>query len=171
VTRPQFRTPRPLRAGDKLSEFHSGEDSLDTWLRGYARGNEKAGASRTLVSVTDDESRVAGYYCISSSSLKREESRTELGKGMPSSVPLVVLGRLAVDREFQGMGLGISLLQHATVRALEAADILGIRAILVHALTDDVVPFYERFGFTSFPGAKRSLYLLTADARSTLRSH
>lgn len=95
------------------------------------------------------------------------EGRSLTG-GMPASVPIVLLGRLAVDREFAGRGLGVSLLQHATVRALEAADAIGVRAILVHAINDDVVAFYERFGFTVFPDARRTLYLLTKDARATL---
>lgn len=167
---PEFLTPRPLTVGDKLSKFHSGEESLDTWLRGRARSNERAGASRTLVSATREESRVAGYYCLSASSLQREEGPPSLTAGMPTSIPVVLLGRLAVDLEYQRSGLGVSLLQHATVRALEAAETIGIRAILVHALTDEVVPFYERFGFTRFPGQSHTLYLLTADARATISS-
>lgn len=163
----EFFTPRPLAAGDRLSDFCSGDESLDAWLRGRARGNEKAGASRTSVSVTEDR-RVAGYYCLSSSSLERVEGPAALTTRMPARVPVVLLGRLAVDLDFQGRGLGASLLQHATVRALEAAETIGIRAVLVHALGEDVVPFYERFGFTRFPDQSRTLFLLTADARATL---
>lgn len=87
---------------------------------------------------------------------------------MPSSIPVVLLGRLAVDEEFKGQGLGYSLLQHATGRALEAAETIGIHAVLVHAINDAVVPFYENFGFTPFPDEQRTLYLLTQDARATL---
>ncbi|MGM1018897.1 MAG: GNAT family N-acetyltransferase [Actinomycetota bacterium] len=166
----EFLTPRPLAVGDKLSEFRSGEESLDSWLRGRARNNEKAGASRTMVSVTRDEGRVAGYYCLSSSSLLREEGPPELAAGMPNAIPVVLLGRLAIDEEFQGVGLGFSLLQHATGRALEAADTIGIRAVLVHALSDAAVSFYEKFGFTRFPNQSHTLYLLTKDARATLNS-
>lgn len=164
----EFRTPRPLAVGDKLSEFRCGVESLDIWLRGRARRNEGNGASRTMVSVTG-AGRVAGYYCLSASALERGEGPPALTNGMPSSVPVVLLGRLAVDREFAGLGLGASLLQHATVRALEAAEAIGIHAILVHAVDDEVVPFYERFGFTPIPGESRTLYLLTQDARATLR--
>jgi GNAT superfamily N-acetyltransferase len=164
----EFLSPRPLAVGDRLSEFRSGEDSLDSWLRGRARNNEKAGASRTLVTVTRDEGRVAGYSCLSSSSLEREDGPPELSAGMPTTIPVVLLRRLAIDEEYQGMGLGYSLLQHATARALEAAEAIGIRALLVHALNDDVVAFYEKFGFTRFPNQKQTLYLLTSDARATL---
>lgn len=141
---------------------------MDAWLRGRARTNEKAGASRTMVTVTRDEGRVAGYYCLSSSSLEREDGPPALTAGMPTSVPVVLLGRLAVDEEYHGRGLGYSLLHHATVRALEAADAIGIRALLVHALNDDVVGFYEKFGFTRFPDQNHTLYLLVSDARATL---
>lgn len=164
----EFLSPRPLAAGDKLSEFRSGEDSLDSWLRGRARNNEKAGASRTMVTITRDEGRVAGYYCLASTSLEREDGPPELGAAMPTSIPVVLLGRLAIDEEYQGMGLGYSLLQHATARALEAAEVIGIRALLVHAVNDDVVAFYEKFGFAQFPNQKHTLYLLTSDARATL---
>jgi len=164
----EFRTPRPLAAGDRLSDFRCGDDSLDRWLRGRARNNEIGGSSRTMVSVTA-EGRVAGHYCLSSSSLVRDEGPSPLAAGQPDPIPVVLLGRLAVDEEFAGVGLGRSLLQHATVRAIEAAEVIGIRAILVHALTDDVIPFYERFGYERFPGQSRTLYLLTADARETVR--
>lgn len=77
-------------------------------------------------------------------------------------------GRLAVHREFAGVGLGRSLLQHAVVQAVQAAETIGIRAILVHALTEEVVPLYERYGFTRFPDASHALSLLVADARKTI---
>ncbi|WP_308122833.1 GNAT family N-acetyltransferase [Microbacterium marinilacus] len=143
--------------------------SLDQWLRGRARNNELTGASRTMVSVTD-AGRVAGYYCLSASALQREEAPAELGKGQPDPIPVILIGRLAVDLECKGRGLGVSLLQHATVKAIQAAEIIGTRAILVHALTPEVVPFYERFGFTKFPGTSHTLYLLLDDARATIAS-
>jgi GNAT superfamily N-acetyltransferase len=163
----EFLSPRPIAAGDRISTFHCGQTSLDEWLRNRAIGNEKAGVSRTMVSATRD-GRVAGYYCLSASSLVRDDGPPDLAAGMPTVIPVVLLGRLAVDEEFHGRGLGASLLQHATNRALEAGETIGIRAMLVHALTDDVVPFYERFGFTRFPDHKHTLYLLMKDARATL---
>lgn len=120
-----------------------------------------------MVSITRD-GRVAGYYCLSSSSVVRDEVPTDLSRQQPDAIPVVLLGRLAIDEAFAGRGLGASLLQHATVRAIEAAEAIGIRAILVHAMTEKVVPFYERFGFTRFPGQDPTLYLLLADARKTI---
>ncbi|OII38659.1 GNAT family N-acetyltransferase [Plantibacter sp. MMLR14_011] len=162
-----FRTPRPLATGDVLSDFRCGVDVLDSWLRGYARNNERSGGSKTMVSVTT-EGRVAGYYCLSASSLVREDTPQRLAHRAPDPIPVVLIGRLAIDQEFTGLGLGTALLQHAVLQAISAAEIIGMRAILVHALTDDVIPFYERFGFERFPGSSRALYLLVSDARATL---
>ena len=164
----EFLVPRPIAAGDVVGDFQCGEDQLDSWLRARARSNEHSGASRTMVSVTRT-GRVAGYYCLSSSSVVREDAPSPLARQQPDPIPVVLLGRLAVDREFAGRGVGASLLQHATIRAIEAAETIGIRAILVHATTEHAVPFYERFGFTRFPAQERTLVLLLSDVRRTLR--
>lgn len=87
---------------------------------------------------------------------------------MPEPVPVVLIGRLAVDERYSGQGLGYSLLQHAVITALEAAEAIGIRAILVHALSEPAVSFYKKFGFTRFPGSSMTLYLLCSDAKKTL---
>lgn len=162
----EFLTPRALATGDVLSRFDCGVDSLNSWLRGYARRNDKSGASKTMVSVTRD-GRVAGYYCLSASSLVRDEAPQDLSRGQPDPIPVILIGRLAVDLEYAGHGLGVSLLQHAVIQAIRAAELIGMHAILVHALVDDIIPFYERFGFSRFPGASKILYLRAVDARAT----
>lgn len=120
-----------------------------------------------MVSTTPD-GRVAAYYSIAASSLVRDDAPPSLARAQPDPVPIILLGKLAVDREFAGAGLGASMLQHAVVQAVRAADIVGTRAILVDAIDDAVIPFYERFGFTRFPDSSRTLYLLVADARATI---
>lgn len=120
-----------------------------------------------MVSITRD-GRVAGYYCLSSTSLIRSEAPVVLASRQPDPIPVILLGRLAVDVDFAGQGLGSSLLQHAIVRAVEAAETIGVRAILVHAISDELISFYSRFGFESFPGQERTLFLLTSDARTTI---
>lgn len=87
---------------------------------------------------------------------------------MPDPVPVLLLGRLAVDEQFAGRGLGSSLLADAVSRALAAAESIGAAAMLVHASTDEVVGFYERFGFEQFPASPRTVFLLFSDARKTL---
>ncbi len=124
-------------------------------------------AEEAAAAIRSMRGRVDGLIVLSPH-LDGEKLAGGLAGGMPVSVPIVLLGRLAVDREYAGRGLGFSLLQHATMRALEAADAIGVRAILVHAINDEIVPFYERFGFTAFPEARRTLFFLVQDARATL---
>ena len=165
---PQYHRPRPLAVGDVVSEFDCGIEVLDRWLRGWARHNEAAGGSRTYVSVATGTDRVAGYYCLSASSIVRSEAPGAVARSMPDPIPVALLGRLAVDRRDAGAGLGASLLQDAVRRAIQASETLGMRALIVNAKDDDVVPFYERFGFRRFPdGSERILFLKIADALKT----
>lgn len=164
-----YRTPRPLKAGDIISEFECGHEPLDRWLRGWARHNQVSGASRTFVSVTSDTEHVAGFYCLSASSLVRAEAPGALSRNMPDPIPVVLIGRLAVDRRHAGKGLGGSLLQHAVLQSVRVAETIGMRAIIVHAKDDRAAAFYERFGFSPFPdGSTRALYLRAADAVATV---
>ncbi|WP_434318772.1 GNAT family N-acetyltransferase [Leifsonia sp. P73] len=166
----QYHRPRPIKAGDIASEFDCGVEVLDRWLKGWARHNEAAGGARSYVSVTDDTTHVAGYYCLSASSIARADAPGALSRNMPDPIPVALLGRLAVDRRHAGVGLGASLLQDAALRAIQASETLGIRALVVDAIDEGVVPFYERFGFRRFPGSRRILYLRIADALKTAAS-
>ena len=133
--------------------------------------NEQTGASRTFVSVDDDSGAVAGYYCLSASSLLQEDAPGVLRRNMPDPVPIILIGRLAVAIRFQGIGLGASLLQHAVLKGIEASRIVGARAFIVDALDESAEQFYRRFGFTLMPPAsKRAMYLLAKDAEATVRS-
>lgn len=160
----EYESPRPLRAGDDVSEFSCGTPELDRWLRAWARHNDANGASRTFVSVASGTNRVCGFYCLSAGSLIRAEAPGRLARNMPDPIPVVLLGRLAVDARDAGNGLGSSLLQHAIVQSIRVAQTIGMRAIVVHAKDDRAVAFYERFGFTRFPSSDRTLYLRVADA-------
>ena len=165
----QYQRPRPIATGDIASDFDCGEPALDRWLKGWARHNEASGGSRTYVSVTADTGHIAGYYSLSASSLARAGAPGALARNTPDPIPVALLGRLAVDRRHAGHGLGASLLADAVVRAVQAAESLGIRALIVNAKSDGVVPFYSRFGFTPFPdGSERILYLKIADAVKTI---
>lgn len=115
-----------------------------------------------MVTVTDNDT-VAGYYCLSARARPRQATEP-LAPRQPDPTPIVLLGRLAVDTRFHGHGLGGDLLQRATV---DAAETIGMLAIRVRAITDEVVPFYERFEFTRFPDTSLTLHPLLADVRAT----
>lgn len=132
-----------------LSLFDSGHDSLDEWLRRRARTNQVSGASRSY--VVCDEERVVGYYCLSSGALAATQAPGALRRNMPDPIPMAILGRLAVDRNWQGKGIGAALLQDAVLRTAQAAHIMGIRGLLVHAISEEAKMFYEHYGFTAAP--------------------
>ncbi|WP_137932009.1 GNAT family N-acetyltransferase [Mesorhizobium comanense] len=141
--------PMPLAENHDLELFQSGNESLDQWLRRRARANQVSGASRTYVAAEGE--RVVGYCCLSSGGLDLAAAPGPIRRNMPDPIPMVVLGRLAVDAGWQGKGLGVALLQDAVWRAGHAATILGIRGIFVHAISDEAKAFYEHYGFAASP--------------------
>jgi GNAT superfamily N-acetyltransferase len=167
---PVFRRPRPITPHDDTSAFDCSKPTLTSWLQIRAIRNEEGGASRTFVSIDDETERIAGYYCLAASSLRTEGLPGSLRRNMPDPIPVVLVGRLAVDTAFQGQGLGVSLLQDALLKSIEASRLIGARAVIVYALDDDAVGFYERFGFALVPETARCMYLLVADAEKTLTS-
>ena len=119
--------------------------------------NQLSGASRTYV-VTAGR-KVAGYYCLSSGALALKDAPGAIRRNMPDPVPLAILGRLAVATAWQGRGLGVALLQNAVQRTLQAASILGLRGLLVHAISDAAKAFYEHHGFQASPTHPMTLIL------------
>lgn len=166
-----FGSPRALTVGDRFVTFDCGEPSLNEWLRSRALKNETTGASRTFVTVEAESGDIAGYYCLSASSLALEDVPGRVKRNMPSPIPIILIGRLAVDQRFTGHGLGASLLQDAVLKGIEASRILGARAFVVDALNDHAERFYRKFGFELMPPtAKRAMFLLVADAEATIAS-
>jgi GNAT superfamily N-acetyltransferase len=161
-----YSLPRPILAEDETADFASGEPSLDEWLRRRALTNQAAGASRCFVTCRDG--RVVGYYALATGSVQRITTSRRVGQGMPDPVPVILLGRLAVDQKEQGHGLGSQLLRDAITRAVTAAEIVGVRAILVHALHDRARDFYVHYGFEDSPTDPLHLYLLMKDARALI---
>ncbi|TPI38503.1 GNAT family N-acetyltransferase [Mesorhizobium sp. B3-1-9] len=149
--------PVLLADSHELDFFQSGTDSLDQWLRRRARANQVSGASRTYVIA--EGTRVVGYYCLSSGGLDLVDAPGSIRRNMPDPVPMAVLGRLAVDAGRQGKGLGVALLQDAVLRTGQAAAILGIRGLLVHAISDEAKAFYEHYGFQASPKNPMTLVL------------
>ena len=166
-SRTRLTAPEKLRADHDLSEFTCGEASLDDWLRRRALLNEESGASRCYV-VCASRKKVVGYYALAVGAIAHEQAPGRVKRNMPDPVPVIVLGRLAVDKTFQSRGLGPALLRDAILRTLQAADIAGIRAILVHAISDKARRFYEAHGFVSSPIDQMTLMITVADAAKAL---
>jgi predicted N-acetyltransferase YhbS len=158
-----YGLPRPLREDDDTSTFDSGEPSLDDYLRNRALPNHLSGASRCF--VTCREGQVVGYYALASGSVQHRGLSGRYRRNMPDPVPVILLSRLAVRRKEQGSGLGRGLLRDAIARSVPAADIVGVRALVVHALHDQARAFYLRFDFEPSPTDPLHLLLLMRDAR------
>ncbi len=149
--------PTALTKEARLDEFACGIDSLDDWLKKRAYPNQISGASRTYVVKEND--KVIGYYCLASGALALNSAPSTIRRNMPDPVPVAILGRLAIDKSYQNKGLGVALLQDAVIRTAQAADILGIRGLLVHALSDDAKAFYQHHGFIASPTQPMTLIL------------
>lgn len=156
-----LRAPELLTDAHILAEFDSGTATLDDWLRRRALANQVSGASRIYV-VATEERRVLGYYALASGALVHADAPGRIRRNMPDPVPMAVLGRLAIDRSMQRRGLGAALLQDAVLRVKQAASILGIRGILVHAISEDARAFYEHHGFIASVGNPLTLILSVA---------
>lgn len=149
--------PVLLTADHRFEEFNSGVESLDDWLKRRALPNQISGASRTY--VVAEAKKVLGYYCLASGALELNHAPAGIRRNMPDPVPLAILGRLALDQSWQGKGLGVALLQDAVLRTSQAADIVGIRGLLVHALSVEAKAFYEHHGFAASPTQPMTLIL------------
>lgn len=158
--------PEKLNADHDLSQFNCSEPSLDHWLRSRALQNERSGASRTYVVCA--RGCVVGYYALAASAVAHEEATTRAKRNMPDPVPAILIGRLAIDSRFQGRGIGADLLRDAVLRILQAADIAGVRAVLVSAISLNAKRFYERFGFISSPANPQILMITIKEAARTL---
>jgi GNAT superfamily N-acetyltransferase len=166
VSDPEIGAPETLGADHDLSPFDSGTPALDDWLRRRALRNQESGASRTYTICADR--RVVGYYALAVGAVAHAEATGRTRRNMPDPVPVMVLGRLAIDAGFQGRGLGRALLRDAILRTLQAAEIAGIRAILVHAISEDARRFYERCGFQPSPLDPMTLMITLRDAEQAL---
>lgn len=159
-------TPVPLADHHNLDRFDSGVPSLDEWLRRRARANQTAGASRTFVICEGDD--VAGYYALSSGSISTNDASGRLRRNMPEPIPIVVLGRLAIGRGYQGEGIGRAMVRDAAKRVIVAGDEIGIRGIVVHAISEDAKAFYLALGFLQSPTSDMTLMISIAELKAAL---
>lgn len=162
-----FTAPTRLTAEHDLGDFSCGNAALDSWFRDRALRNEVSGASRSYVTCATGTSAVVGFYTLAASSVLLSDAPGSVRRNMPSPVPVILLGRLAVDERSHGAGLGASLLQDAVLRVAAAAEAVGVRAMLVHAIDDAAVASYRHFGFSPSPLDEQTLFLSLATIRKS----
>lgn len=158
-------SPVPIAREHDTALFDCGVEPLNTYLRQYALLNHQNRASRTYVSMRED--RIVGYYTLASGSVSRDEAPPRVAQGLGKyPVPVTLLARLAVDVSEKGKGLGRALLKDAVLRAYQASDLVGSRAIVTHAKDEAAKAFYRRFQFAPSPLNEFHLYLLMKDVRA-----
>jgi GNAT superfamily N-acetyltransferase len=162
----KLTAPEPINETHEIESFDSGVAALDNWLKRRARGNQASGASRTYV-VCEQRSIVA-YYALAAGGVDIEAAPGRVRRNMPDPVPVSVLGRLAIERTYQKRGLGRALMQDASKRVLQAANIIGLRGILVHAISEDAKAFYLALGFEVSPLQPMTLMATLADLNALL---
>lgn len=137
-----------LEKSHKKELFDCRNEALNIFLKQYALQNSKNNASRTYVSICRDTGRVAGYYTLTYGSISHSEATETVKKRMPNyPIPVMILARLAVSREYKNLGVGKSLLKDALLRTLQASSIAGLKAIIAHAKDEDARNFYLKYGF------------------------
>ena len=159
--------PEPLADGHQLETFDLGEPVLDEWLRRHARTNHASGASRTY--VVCEGTTVVAWYALASGAIAQSIATGRFRRNMPDPIPVVLLARLAVDRDYQGRGLGRALFRDAGRRVAHAADTIGIRGLVVHAISEEARRFYIALGFDPCPAEAMTLVVTLNDLRAALR--
>jgi GNAT superfamily N-acetyltransferase len=160
--------PVPLDDGHELDGFDCGVPPLDDWLRRRARANAVSGATQTYVAC--ENTRVIGYFALAAGAVDVAAAPGRFRRNMPDPIPIVVLGRLAIDRTQQGKGLGRALFRDAGLRVLQAAGIIGVRGMLVDAISEEAKAFYLALGMVVSPLDPMTLMITIADLRASLTS-
>lgn len=158
--------PSPVDASHGTSTFSCGQPSLDDWLKRRALANQKSGASRTFVVCAGN--RVVAYYALAAGAIACTEATGRFRRNMPDPIQVAILARLAIDTNFQKQGLGRALFRDASLRILSAADAIGIRGLLIHALSEEAANFYRAVGAESSPADPLTLMVTLADLQSAL---
>ena len=162
-----FSQPELLAASHNTASFDCGKAPLNQFLHRYALVNQANGSARTFVTLSGEQ--VFGYYSLAAASAEHAAVTPRISKGLARhAIPMLLLARLAVDVKAQGQGLGRSLLQSALMKYLQASEVIGCRALMVHAIDEAAIGFYQGYGFEPSPVDAAHLYLLTKDIRKTL---
>jgi len=158
--------PETLSIHHSCSDFFCGIASLDNWLKRRAYTNQISGATRTFVICVDN--RVVGYYALASGAISVQSALGKFRRNMPDPIPVVILARLAIDSSYQSQGLGRALFRDAALRVVQAADTIGIRGIIVHAISEEAKDFYLALGFILSPLEPMTLMITLNDLRDSI---
>lgn len=156
-----YSAPVQLTADHRIEGFDCGKPKLTDWLKAHALDNEGR-SSRTYVVVANTGPQtgdVVGYYTLATGGVTRSEMPRRIRHDLPNPAPVMLLGRLAVDERHQKKGIGPAMLREAMQRTLEISRSAGVRALMVHAIDDEAVTFYLRYGFVLFPADSRTMFL------------
>jgi GNAT superfamily N-acetyltransferase len=153
---PRFDPPEPIAIHHDLTAFDCGKTPPNDWLRHWALKSEARSARTYVVCVG---ASVAAYYCLATGGVTHDRLSGNLRRNMPDPVPMMVLGRLAVDLRYKRQGLGAGLLRDALQRTAAISMSAGCRALMVHAIDDDAKAFYLRYGFKEYPEGSSILFL------------
>ncbi|MDJ0616807.1 MAG: GNAT family N-acetyltransferase [Calothrix sp. MO_192.B10] len=161
-----INSPQPLTSEHDVSDFKSTSEPLNKWLREKALKNHEGDTARTYVVTI--ENKVIGYYCLATSSVAREIATSKVKRNAPDPIPCMLIGRLAVDIDWEGRGIGSGLLRDAIFRTLNVAEIAGIKCILVHAKDEESKHFYIKHRFQESPLKPLTLMMTLKDIRASL---
>ena len=162
-----LQTPVPLGDDHQIDTFDCGVPALNAWLTRRARGNTKSGASRSYV-LCDEGNKVVGYYALAAGAVEVASTAGRFRRNMPDPIPIIVLGRLAIDSGHHGKGIGRALFRDAGLRVLQAADIIGVRGVLVDAISADAKAFYLAVGMSESPLDPMTLMITLSDLRASI---
>jgi GNAT superfamily N-acetyltransferase len=163
-----FTEPRVLASKDTVQEFDCEVEILNRYLHKHAFQAQQGEGARTYLTFSTNED-VAGYFTLAYGSVEPQKAPARLAKGLAHhQIPVMLLARLAVDKRFKGQGLGKELLRDAMLRTLNAAEIAGLRAIIVDAKDQTAKTFYQRYGFESFKDQPLRLFLILKDVRAQI---
>lgn len=158
--------PSLISSDHEITNFDCGEPSLNLWLKSRAIKNNISGASRCF--VVCDKKEVVGYYCLSAGAITRESAPKVMHRNMPDLLPVLVLGRLAIDKKYHNKGLGSALLRDAMIRSVSVAEDAGVFAVLIHALSEQAKRFYISRGFVESPLQSMTLFMTIETIRIIL---
>jgi GNAT superfamily N-acetyltransferase len=157
------KRPFPLQLDQIIKGFDCGHEDLNVWFKNRALVNQQTGASRTFITTRDDT--VTGFFALATGQLDHSYATGKVKRNMPDPLPAIILGRLAVDIKFQRKGIGFDLLKDAMLRVIYVSEYVGIRALIVHAKSEEAKTFYMKYGFSESPLHSRTLMILVKDLR------